>query len=54
VLGTLGVFGTVLIGALAVPAHVVAGRWGLAILGAACVAAIPVARHFFLGSGAAP
>ncbi len=47
----LGVFGTVLIGALAVPAHVVAGRWGLAGLGAICVIAIPVARRYFLGRG---
>ena len=45
----LGIFGTVLIGALAVPAHELAGRWGLAALGAVCVAAIPVARHYFLG-----
>lgn len=48
VLGMLGVFGTAIIGALTVPAHVVAGRWGLAALGALCVAAIPVARRFFL------
>ena len=47
----LGVFGTVLIGALTVPAHVAAGRWGLAALGAVCVAAIPVARRYFLGRG---
>ncbi len=45
----LGIFGTALIGALTVPAHVLAGRWGLAALGAVCVAAIPVARRFFLG-----
>ncbi len=49
VLGMLGVFGTALIGALTVPAHVAAGRWGLAILGAVCVVAIPVARRAFLG-----
>jgi hypothetical protein len=49
VLAMLGIFGTALIGALTVPAHVLAGRWGLAALGAVCVAAIPVARHFFLG-----
>jgi len=47
----LGVFGTVLLAALALPAHVVAGRWGLAGLGALCVAAIPVARRYFLGRG---
>jgi hypothetical protein len=52
VLGMLGVFGTVLIGALTVPAHVAAGRWGLAALGAVCIAVIPVARHYFLGRGA--
>ncbi len=50
VLGMLGVFGTALIGALTVPAHVAAGRWGLAILGAACVVAIPIARRAFLGN----
>ena len=49
VLAMLGVFGTVLLGALAVPAHMLAGRWGLAGLGALCVAAIPVARRVFLG-----
>jgi hypothetical protein len=49
VLAMLGVFGTALIGALTVPAHMLAGRWGLAVLGAACVAAIPVARRIFLG-----
>jgi len=51
VLGMLGVFGTVIIAALAVPAHVAAGRWGLAALGAGCVAAIPLARRYFLGRG---
>jgi hypothetical protein len=49
VLAMLGIFGTALIGALTVPAHVLAGRWGLAGLGAVCVVAIPVARRVFLG-----
>ena len=49
VLSMMGIFGTGLIGALTVPAHVLAGRWGLAGLGAVCVAAIPVARRAFLG-----
>ena len=48
-LAMLAIFGTVLLGALAVPAHILAGRWGLAALGAGCVAAIPVARRWFLG-----
>jgi len=49
VLSMLGIFGTALIGALTLPAHVLAGRWGLLALGAVCVAAIPVARRVFLG-----
>ena len=49
VLSMLGIFGTALIGALTLPAHILAGRWGLAALGALCVAAIPVARRVFLG-----
>jgi hypothetical protein len=52
VLAMLGIFGTALIGALTVPAHVLAGRWGLAALGAVCVAAIPLARRAFLGRSA--
>ncbi len=44
VLAMLAVFGTALIAALAVPAHVVAGRAGLAGLGLACLVAIGVAR----------
>jgi hypothetical protein len=52
VLAMLGIFGTALIGALTVPAHVLAGRWGLAGLAAVCVAAIPLARRVFLGRSA--
>jgi hypothetical protein len=52
VLAMLGIFGTALVGALAVPAHVLAGRWGLAALGALCVAAVGLARRVFLGRGA--
>jgi len=52
VLAMLGIFGTAIIGALTVPAHVLAGRTGLAGLGALCVVAIPVARRVFLGPGA--
>lgn len=52
VLAMLGIFGTALIGALAVPAHVVAGRWGLAVLGALCVLGIGIARRLFIGRGA--
>ncbi len=51
VLAMIGVFGTALIGALAVPAHVVAGRAGLAALAAVCVAAIVVARFKLLPRG---
>ena len=54
VLAMLGVFGTALIGGLTVPAHLLAGRWGLAALGALCVAAIPIARRIFLGPGRSP
>jgi hypothetical protein len=49
VLAMMGVFGTALIGALTVPAHLVAGRWGLAALGVACVAAIAGSRRLLLG-----
>ena len=52
VLAMLGIFGTAIIGALAVPAHVLAGRLGLAALAAMCVVAIPVARRVFHGPGA--
>jgi len=45
----MGIFGTALIGALTVPVHMLAGRWGLAGLGVVCVAAIPVARRVFIG-----
>ncbi len=48
-LAMMAVFGTAIIGALTVPAHVLAGRWGLAVLGAVCVAAIATARRIFLG-----
>ncbi len=48
-LAMMAVFGTAIIGALTVPAHVLAGRWGLAVLGALCVATIATARRFFLG-----
>jgi hypothetical protein len=51
-LAMLGVFGTALIGALAVPAHVVAGRWGLAALGALCIVALGVALRPFTRHGA--
>ncbi len=51
-LAMMAVFGTAIVGALTVPAHVVAGRWGLAILGALCVAAIGTARRIFLGGSA--
>jgi hypothetical protein len=49
VLAMLGVLGTALVGALTVPAHVFAGRWGLAGLGALCVAILASARRVFLG-----
>ncbi len=49
VLVMLGIFGTAIVGALTVPAHVLAGRLGLAALAALCVVAIPVARRVFLG-----
>ncbi len=52
VLAMRGIFGTALIGALAVPAHVLAGRWGLAALGAVCVAVVSFARRLFLGGSA--
>lgn len=52
VLAMLGIFGTALIGALTIPAHVLAGRWGLAGLGALCVLIVASARRVFLGRGA--
>lgn len=52
VLAMLGIFGTALIGALTVPAHMLAGRWGLAGLGALCVVAIGIARRLFIGRNA--
>ncbi len=48
VLAMLAVFGTAVIGALAVPAHVLAGRTGLAVLALACVVAIFLARRRLL------
>jgi hypothetical protein len=48
-LAMMGVFGTALIGALAVPAHALAGRWGLAGLGILCVAALGVAVRLVSG-----
>jgi hypothetical protein len=48
----LAAFGTALIGALAVPAHVLAGRAGLAALVALCILAVGLARRVFLGRGA--
>jgi len=51
-LAMLGIFGTALIGALAVPAHMLAGRWGLAGLGALCVVAIGFARRLSVGRNA--
>jgi hypothetical protein len=52
VLAMLGIFGTAVIGALTVPAHVLAGRWGLAALGALCVVTVALARRLFLGRSA--
>jgi hypothetical protein len=52
VLAMLGVFGTALLGALAVPAHMLAGRWGLAVLGAACVGAVGFSRRLSMGRNA--
>ena len=52
VLAMTGIFGTALIGALTVPAHLLAGRWGLGALGLLCVAAVAGARRVFLGGGA--
>lgn len=49
VLAMLGIFGTALFGALTVPVHVLAGRWGLAGLGAVCVVILASARRVFLG-----
>jgi hypothetical protein len=50
-LAMAAIFGTALIGAMAVPAHIAAGRWGLAGLGALCVVLIGVARRLFAGRG---
>lgn len=52
VLAMMGIFGTAIIGALTVPVHVLAGRWGLAGLGAVCVVGIGTARRLFLGRSA--
>ena len=54
VLAMLAIFGTALIGALTVPVHVLAGRWGLAGLGALCVVAVGLARRIFLGGTPEP
>jgi hypothetical protein len=47
-LAMMGVMGTALVAAATLPANVLLGRPGLAILGALCVAAIPVARRALL------
>ncbi len=49
VVSMIAVFGTALIGALTVPAHVVAGRAGLAALGIVSVAVVAVSRRLFAG-----
>jgi hypothetical protein len=46
-LAMMGVLGTALVGAVTVPVHVLAGRWGLAVLGGLCVAALAFARRLF-------
>jgi hypothetical protein len=47
-LAMMGVMGTAVVGALTVPAHGIAGAWGLGILFALCLAAIALAWHLTL------
>lgn len=44
----MGVMGAALVGGLTVPAHGIAGAWGLAVLFALCLAAIALAWHLTL------
>jgi hypothetical protein len=48
VIAMMGVMGTAVVGGLTVPAHGLAGAWGLRGLFALCVAAIALARRLFL------
>jgi hypothetical protein len=47
-LAMMGVMGTALVGGLTVPAHGLAGAWGLVALFALCLAAIGLAWRLFL------
>ncbi len=48
-LAMMAVMGTALVAGATLPAHALAGRAGLAAVAAACLVAILVARHVFLG-----
>jgi hypothetical protein len=49
VIAMMGVMGTAVVGGLTVPAHGLAGAWGLGALFALCLAAIALSWRAFLG-----